>query len=98
MKYTYDELATLSDREYLAAVWGNDGVKVLGAIDSVATTPMTVKDFLDHCTTYGGDWGLLLLSGIHKLYPTVWEAIPDDMGVFSWNSICTVCTLLNIKN
>lgn len=98
MKYTYDELATLPGREYLKAVWENDGIKVLEAIDSVTTTPMTMKEFLNHCTLCGGNWGGMLLSGINKLYPTVWAAIPDDMGVFAWNAICTVCTLLDIKD
>ena len=96
MQYTYEQLSTLSPREYLQAVWQEDGTKVLEAIDSVTLTPMTMKDFLDHCTTYGGNWGAMLLSGIKKLYPTVWDAIPDDMGAFSWEAICTLCIVLQI--
>ena len=99
---TYDlnkiDLNTLSERDFLTAVWKGDGVKVLEAIDSITITPMTMKNFLDHCTLCGGNWGGMLLTGIRKLYPAVWEAIPDDMGVYAWSAICTVCTLLNINN
>jgi hypothetical protein len=38
------------------------------------------KEFLDHCITCGGNWGAMFLSGIEKLYPCVYKAIPDDMG------------------
>ena len=91
------DLNTLSERDFLAAVWKDDGAKVLAEIDATTTTPMTIKEFLDHCTLCGGNWGGMLLTGIRKLYPAVWEAIPDDMGIYAWNAICTVCTLLDIK-
>ena len=38
------------------------------------------KEFLNHCVCCGGDWGAMFLSGIKKLYPCVYKAIPDDMG------------------
>ena len=38
------------------------------------------KEFLDHCVCCGGNWGAMFLSGIEKLYPCVYKAIPDDMG------------------
>lgn len=96
--YTIAELNTLPAREYLQAVWGEHATGVLSAIDSVETTPMSTRYFLDHCTACGGNWGGMLLTGIRELYPTVWEAIPDDMGTFAWNAICTVCELLDIKD
>lgn len=82
------------NREHLASLWGND---ILTVIDKQETTPMTMKDFLTHCTACGGDWGGMLLTGIHELWPEVWEAIPDDMGVFAWSGICTTLTLLNVN-
>ena len=97
MKCTPDKLSTLSSREYLEAIWKEDGTKVLKAIDEATTTPMTMKDFLSHCTLCGGNWGGMLLTGIRKLYPEVWEAIPDNMGIYAWNAICTICTLLDIE-
>lgn len=82
------------NREHLASLWGND---ILAVIDKQETTPMTMKDFLTHCTACGGNWGGMLLTGIHELWPEVWEAIPDDMGVFAWSGICTTLALLNVN-
>jgi hypothetical protein len=68
--------------------WGDD---VLVVACLATKTPMTFKEFLEHCTACGGDWGGMLLTGVNKLYPEVWKAIPDDMG---WNSFTTICALL----
>ena len=90
------ELNTLASRECLAELWGTDATKVLSVIDSLDTTPMSGNDFLNHCTPCGGNWCALLLSGIKALYPTVWEAIPDDMGNHAFHAIGTVLELLKI--
>ena len=84
-------------REQLQKLWGDSAEKVLNAIDNTTITPMSGKEFLSHCTTCGGNWVGMLLTGIQELYPTVWDAIPDDMGINAWGAICTVCTLLQIK-
>ena len=91
---TIGELNKLSDRECIVALWGND---VLEVIDSQTTTPMTMKQFLTHCTACGGNWGGMLLTGIQELYPAVYDAIPDNMGHFAWLAICTTTRLLNIE-
>lgn len=94
---TVYELNNLSDREYIIAVWGKHGEKVVVEIDLVSKQPITMSDFLNYCTACGGNWGGMLLSGIRTLYPTVWDVIPDDMGIFAWEAICAVCRLLNIS-
>lgn len=68
--------------------WGDD---ILALVCLTSKTPMTFKKFLAHCTTCGGNWGGMLLTGINELYPEVWKAIPDDMG---WNPFSTICALL----
>ena len=93
---TVAELNTLAPRECLVALWDTDATAVLSAIDSLDPTPMNGNDFLTHCTPCGGDWCGLLLSGIRALYPTVWDAIPDDMGKHAFYAIGTVLELLNI--
>lgn len=40
----------------------------------------TFGDFLSDCTACGGNWGGMILTGIKKLFPAVWDAIPEDMG------------------
>ena len=68
--------------------WGDD-LLVLTCLTN--KTPMTFKEFLTHCYPCGGDWGAMLLSGVHELYPEIWDAIPDNMG---WNPFNTICALL----
>lgn len=57
----------------------------------------TCKDFLSHCTACGGDWGAMLLTGINELWPKVYEAIPDDMGLFAWPCIINTIECLGVK-
>lgn len=92
---TIQELKNLSERDFVAHIWGNN---VLEAIDNQHTIPMTIDDFLKHCTACGGDWGRMLLTGIYKLYPEVYNAIPENMGRFAWAGICDTLTLLNIQS
>lgn len=79
-------------QDYLVEHWGEDGKKVIE--ECLRATPFndTFKKFLDHCTCCGGNWGGMFLTGIKKLFPDVWEAIPDDMGIFAWQ--CLYQTLI----
>lgn len=52
---------------------------------------MDMNTFLTHCTACGGNWGGMLLTGIKKLWPAVWDAIPEDMGCHAFAGI--LCTL-----
>lgn len=83
----------------LVKYWGDDGKKVIEMCYEWRNVHrMDFDTFLsDYCTACGGDWGSMLLIGIHKLYPDVWDAIPDDMGVMAWGCICSVLTLLGIE-
>ena len=64
--------------------WGKDGEKVAEIAATCAPLNMTTKEFLKHCSTCGGNWGGMLLTGLQELRPEVWEAIPDNMGCFAW--------------
>ena len=57
----------------------------------------TFKNFLTHCTACGGNWCGMLLTGIRKLYPDVWDAIPDDMGLYAFYDICAVLVLCGVR-
>ena len=69
---------------HLIEEWGVEvGGKVINEAYLVRhTKPFNggTKEFLDHCVCCGGNWGGMFLSGIEKLYPSVYAAIPDDMG------------------
>ena len=91
---TIEQIETMSASEFVGMYWGNN---VLEAIQKQNTTPMSMEEFLNHCTACGGNWGAMLLTGIKALYPDVYDAIPDDMGHFAWRCICETLELLQIK-
>jgi hypothetical protein len=39
----------------------------------------------------------MLLTGIKRLYPKVWDAIPEDMGHNAWSCIIATLNLLKIN-
>ena len=84
---TYKDIT--SAQEHLVEIWGEDGMKVIEAA-------FEVSEFLSHCTCCGGNWGGMLLSGLHELYPAVWEAIPEKMGPFAWSGICSTLILCGV--
>ena len=91
--YTAAELRDMPDRDFISVIWGE---AVIQAVDAQDTTPMTIQDFLSHCTACGGNWGGMLLTGMRELFPAVYDAIPDNMGVFAWNGICATLNLLGV--
>ena len=93
--FTYDEINEA--REALLRWWGDDGKKVIVAAFNADTRKMTMKEFLDNCVACGGNWGGMLLSGLKRLYPTVWDAVPNDMGDYAWACICYTLLLCGVN-
>ena len=83
-------------QEMLVKYWGTSGEKVIAETVRAERKPMTSKQFIDNCTACGGNWGGMLLTGIHKLWPDVWETIPDDMGIQAWGCLCSVLMLCGV--
>ena len=101
MNFTYDEIKEAHDT--LIKGWGEDGKRVIEAIfnlkgngDDILHCGMSMREFLQSCTACGGNWGGMLLSGIKELFPTVWDAIPNNMGAYAWECICYTLMLLGI--
>ena len=80
----------------LSKEWGKDGEKVVEQCFHADTEEMSCDKFLNNCSACGGNWGGMLLTGIRRLYPMVWEAIPEDMGHNAWNCIIATLKLLKI--
>ncbi len=60
--------------------------------------PMSFDTYLSkYCYACGGDWGKMLLSGVHELYPEVWDAIPEYMGVNCFSTITLLLVALGIE-
>lgn len=93
---TYDDI--ISAQNALVDHWGEDGKKVIEACFNANATKMTNNEFLDHCSACGGNWGGMFLSGIKRLYPNVWDAIPNNMGSHAIICIFSVMTLLKIED
>lgn len=80
----------------IVTTWGDQGKKVIEECAKVTPFNASSAEFLKHCTACGGNWGGMLLSGVRKLYPAVWEVIPDDMGCFAWTGICSTLILCGV--
>lgn len=83
-------------QEQLISHWKEAGKRVIEETAKVSPFNGGSKEFLDHCTACGGNWGGMLLTGIHKLYPAVWDVIPDYMGIDSFACICSVLILCGV--
>lgn len=60
---------------------------------------MSMGKFCEYCTACGGNWGGMLLSGIERLRPEVYEAIPNKIAssdIEAFALICNVIYLLRI--
>ena len=83
-------------QEMLVEYWGKDGENVIETCHKFEPLNMECKEFLTHCTACGGNWGGMLLSGLSKLRPEIWDKIPDDMGVMAWGCICSTLILSGV--
>lgn len=80
----------------IITAWGESGKQVIETCAQSNPLNIDFKEFLSYCTACGGNWGGMLLTGIKELRPAVWEVIPDDMGVFAWQGICSTIILCGV--
>ena len=92
---TYEDI--IEAQYYIVEHWGESGKRVVLASRIVSDYyGITLTDFLKHCTACGGNWCGMILSGIRELWPFVWDAIPDDMGVFAFQCLCKTLILCGV--
>ena len=84
-------------QQTLVENWGEQGKIVIARAFKARKFDGDVKAWLKFCTACGGNWGGMFLTGVHDLYPEVWEAIPEDMGILAWNCICSLLVLLGVR-
>lgn len=90
----YEDIKKAQD--YIVEQWGEDGENVVTACYYSRKEVMSNKAFLDNCTACGGDWGAMLLTGIKRLFPQVWEAIPNEMGMYAFIVLLNVLILCGV--
>lgn len=83
-------------RSYIREEWEETAEQVIDACSRQKGFGGTVKDFLDHCTACGGNWGGMFLTGIRELFPDVYDAIPENMGVHAFTCIANVLVLCGV--
>ncbi len=93
---TVEEMSNLSNDDFIRYCWKEPGENVIREIKNSPKYNGSFNSFLDNCYACGGNWGGMLLTGIKKLYPNVYDAIPDDMGTFAWKCIVSVLYLLGV--
>lgn len=80
----------------LAKEWGKAGEMVVEQCFKTDTKEMSCDEFLNNCSACGGNWGGMLLTGVKRLYPKVWDVIPNEMGYNAWGCIIATLKLLKI--
>ena len=80
----------------LIECWGNDGKKVIEECAKVTPFNGSMEAFSEYCICCGGNWTKMILSGIRKLFPSVYNAIPDDMGHMAFYCICATMVLCGV--
>ena len=82
--------------EFIRKWWPDAADKVISAIKAEKPFDGTHDEFLSYCTACGGDWGQMLLTGIKALWPKVYDAIPEHMGVMAFPCLCDTLSLLGV--
>ena len=83
-------------QEMLVKHWGTHGEQVIAETVRAEWKVITFKQFLDNYTVYDGNWSGMLFNSIEKLWPDVCNFIPDDMGIYAWDCMCSVLTLCRV--
>ena len=83
-------------KQFLRENWDDSAETVISAVSKREPLNVVFDEFLKSCITCGGDWGSMLLTGIKKLAPEVWDAIPDDMGCLAFTCIIQVLILMGV--
>lgn len=91
---TYEYIKEAQD--FLVDYWGEDGKKVIVEAFSIPKYNKPFSEFLNECSTCGGNWGGMLLTGVKRLWPNVYDAIPEQMGHFAWNAILYTLLLCGV--
>ncbi len=92
------EVNKLLPQEKILALWGLDGYAILKYIDTLELTVYNFRDFIRNDCYMCSDYGQVILSGIRKKFPVVYEMIPEDMGICSLDCLFALAYVLKIRN
>ena len=91
---SYENIKEAQDT--LIKCWGTDGKKVIEECAKVKPFNGSMKSFFEYCTCCGGNWVGMLLSGVKALFPSVYDAIPNDMSITAFCCVCATMVLCGV--
>ena len=92
------DMDDFTEEELVIANWGEDGVRVCEIAATIEKLDCNMSDFTKkYCIMQGGDWGAWFLTGIREVSKELWDAIPNDMGVYAFYTICNVLRLIGVR-
>lgn len=80
----------------LVTKWGDDGRRIIELAAQTIPFNDSCSSFLECCTSCGGNWIGMYLTGIKELFPEIWDAIPDKMGPHAFECVAAVMILCGI--
>ena len=63
--------------------------------ENALSKPIYFEEFLNYCTSCGGNWVAMIFSGFKSLFPKVWDELPEKSGE---NGVVALCNLVETLN
>ena len=85
-------------RRVLIDDWRESGERVAEAAARAKSYNDSFEKFWrEDCNSRGGSIEQIMLSGIRALWPEVYAAMPEDLGLFAYARICSVLVLCGVQ-
>ena len=81
-------------KEDIKKKWPKNAEAVLDACNKAEKFQGAGSEFMDQCIACGGNLVGMLISGIRKLWPEVYSALPDSIGDDGFESFYLTCRVL----
>lgn len=77
--------------------WGAEiADEIMDRVFEAPSVNITWKEFISkRCIACGGAWVTRIATGIRSIAPSVWDALPDNMGE-PFHAFCLLCDLAMI--
>lgn len=95
---TYEDIKTVY--EDIIDLWGEeDGGKVIVAIHTAPKCQLEWNEFMHRCTACGGNWVAMIATGISRIAPNVYNALPNNLNnpFKAFSTLCNIALLLGVK-
>lgn len=77
--------------------WGECAEAIIEACNRAEPASADFEAFIEECVDCGDAWGLTLLTGISKLFPEVYFAMPGYLGKETWGGLLPILALCGLE-